>query len=278
MRETKQMKVQKQSLLNSIKLLGLLSASLVSINTSAFSLEGLNPMEQGLAIANEIDKRENGFGDFTASMNMQLFNRNGDMVSRRISVSTLETDGDGDKSLSVFEDPADVKGTKSLTFSHGLKPDDQWLYLPALKRVKRISSKNKSGPFMGSEFAFEDIGSQEVNKYTYKLLKEESINGEDAYVVERTPAYKHSGYTRQISWIDKSEFRVQKVEFYDRKNALLKTLIYKDYKQYLGKYWRASLMEMSNQQTKKRTNLVWSNYKFKTGIKARDFNKNSLAK
>jgi len=94
---------------------------------------------------------------------MTLRNRAGKESLRNVRIKNLEVDGDGDKSLSIFDEPADVKGTTSLTWSHSDKPDDQWLYLPALKRVKRISSKNKSGPFMGSEFAFEDIGSQEVD-------------------------------------------------------------------------------------------------------------------
>ena len=264
------------------KLLTLKSLSLLSIlfaaNSWALELDGLSPEEQGLAIAEEAERRDTGFNDFTASMVMELYNRRGDMVSRDIDVSTLEVEGDGDKSLSVFNEPADVKGTKSLTFSHGLKPDDQWLYLPALKRVKRISSKNKSGPFMGSEFAFEDIGSQEISKFTYKLLGEENYAGQDAYKVERRPAYKYSGYTKQISWIDKAELRVLKVDFYDRKDALLKTLNNTGYQQYLDQYWRPAKMEMVNHQTKKKTILLWSDYQFKTGLRDRDFNKNSLSK
>jgi len=87
--------------------------------------------------------------------------------------------------------------------THALTPDDQWLYLPALKRLKRISSRKKSGPFMGSEFAYEDMSSQEVEKYRYKWLRDETVEGRDAYVVERRPTYEYSGYTRQIVWIDK---------------------------------------------------------------------------
>ena len=135
------------------------------------------------------------------------------------------------KNISIFETPPDVKGTVSLTYSHGLQPDDQWLYLPALKRVKRINSKNKSGPFMGSEFAFEDIGSQEVEKYSYRYTGDEKANGVDCYVIERIPQYEYSGYTRQITWINKAEFRAEKIYFYDRKNSLLKTLVFTDYKQ-----------------------------------------------
>ena len=118
--------------------------------------------EKGHRIAVEAEKYDTGFIDFTADMIMVLKNRKGQESTRQITIRTLEVNDDGDKSMSLFHDPADVKGTAMLTYSHGLKADDQWLYLPALKRVKRINSRNKSGPFMGSEFAFEDLSSQEI--------------------------------------------------------------------------------------------------------------------
>ena len=232
--------------------------------------------EKGLAIAVEADKRDEGFDDSTANMTMELRNKQGDSSTRYIRIKTLEVIGDGDKSMSIFDEPADVKGTAFLTFSHAIKPDEQWLYLPALKRVKRINSKNKSGPFMGSEFAYEDIASQEVEKYTYKYLRDENLNGIDCFVIERYPAYEHSGYTRQVVWINKAEYRPEKVVFYDRKNSLLKTLTYDGYQQYLDKFWRADQMYMENHQTGKSTTLTWSDYQFKTGLEDRDFNKNSL--
>jgi len=232
--------------------------------------------EQGLAIAVEADKRDEGFGDSTANMTMELRNKQGDSSTRYIRIKTLEVIGDGDKSMSIFDKPADVKGTAFLTFSHAIKPDEQWLYLPALKRVKRINSKNKSGPFMGSEFAYEDIASQEVEKYTYKYLRDETLDGIDCFVIERYPAYEHSGYTRQVAWINKAEYRPEKIVFYDRKNTLLKTLTYDGYKQYLDKFWRADAMNMENHQTGKSTTLTWSDYQFKTGLKDSNFNKNSL--
>ena len=232
--------------------------------------------EKGLAIAVEADKRDEGFVDSTANMIMELKNKQGDTSTRYIRIKTLEVIGDGDKSMSIFDEPADVKGTAFLTFSHAIKPDEQWLYLPALKRVKRINSKNKSGPFMGSEFAYEDIASQEVEKCTYQYLRDETLNGIDCFVVERYPAYKHSGYTRQVAWINKEEYRPEKIVFYDRKNTLLKTLTYDGYKQYLDKFWRADQMFMENHQTGKSTKLAWSDYQFRTGLTERDFNKNSL--
>ena len=232
--------------------------------------------QKGLQIAKQADAYDAGFGDFQADMKMTLKSKKGQESTRKIRIKTLEVKGDGDKSMSIFDQPADVKGTAMLTFSHGLKPDEQWLYLPAINRVKRISSRNKSGPFMGSEFAFEDLGSQEVEKYHYKFLREEPCGDYQCYVIERTPAYKFSGYTKIITWLDKEGFRMVKADFYDRKNELLKTLTASDYQQYLGHYWRAGKMEMVNHQKGKSTILDWSNYRFKTGLSDRDFKPQSL--
>ena len=241
-----------------------------------FSLQAQTPEEQGLAIAQEADRRDSGFGDYTSDVKMILKNKHGQESTREIRSRTLEVDGDGDKSMTIFDKPRDVKGTALLSFTHKEGPDDQWLYLPALKRVKRIASDNKSGPFMGSEFAYEDISSQEVEKYTYKFLRDDTFNGMDVFVFERYPVDKKSGYTRQIVWMDKEHYKERKIEFYDRKNAPLKTLLFTDYNQYLDQYWRAHDMYMENHQTGKSTKLLQSNYQYRTGLKDRDFDKNSL--
>jgi outer membrane lipoprotein-sorting protein len=232
--------------------------------------------EKGLTIAREADHRGEGFGDFVADMEMTLRNKQGEETKRKIRIRTLEVTTDGDKSLSIFDDPADVAGTAMLTFSHKTQPDDQWLYLPALKRVKRIASNNKSGPFMGSEFAYEDIGSQEVEKYTYKYLRDEKCNNMDCFVFERYPVDENSGYTRQIVWLDKQEYRQQKIEYYDRKNALLKTFTVPEYRKFLENHWRPMEIYMENQQTGKSTRILWKNYRFRTGLKDKDFQVDDL--
>jgi len=232
--------------------------------------------EKGMAIAVEADKRDQGWGDQATVMKMILRNSQDSESTREIRGKTLEVDGDGDKSLTIFDTPRDVKGTAFLSFTHTLEPDEQWLYLPALKRVKRISSSNKSGPFMGSEFAYEDISSQEVAKYKYKFIKDDKYNSRDVFVLEQYPQYKKSGYTRQVAWIDKEMYQPLKIEFYDRKRSLLKTLTQHDYKKYLNKYWRPARLEMVNHQTGKSTTLLWKSYKFKNGFRERDFDRNSL--
>lgn len=234
------------------------------------------PEERGLEIAVESDKRDTGWKNMKTETEMTLRNQHGQVSSRKNRMKTLEVVGDGDKSLIIFDTPADIKGTAFLSHTHSLKADDQWLYLPSLKRIKRISSSNKSGPFLGSEFSYEDIASQEVDKYKYKYIKDEMVGSSDSFVIERYPQYKNSGYKRQIVWLDKETYQPLKIEFYDRKNSLLKILTYHEYKQYLNKFWRPGRMEMKNQQTKKSTTLTWNNYDFSSELKNRDFDKNSL--
>ena len=98
----------------------------------------------------------------------------------------------------------------------------------------------------------------------------------ECFVVEYYPVDKKSGYTRLITWIDREEYRSSKVDYYDRKNSMLKTLSFGVYEQYLGKYWRPDTMEMINHQTGKSTVLTFTDYKFKTGLTGNDFTKNSL--
>lgn len=233
--------------------------------------------QRGLTIAKAADKADQGFESTSANLKMVLKNKKGQVSERLLYNKTLEQTEDGDKSLIVFNSPRDVKGTSTLTYTHKTGSDDQWLYLPAVKRVKRISSDNKSGPFMGSEFAYEDLSSQEVEKYTYKFLREETLDGEKTEVIERFPVDPKSGYTRQIVWYNKAKgYRIEKVEFYDRKNALLKTLDYKGYQKYENKFWRAGEMLMVNHQTDKQTQLIFENYQFRLGLTEEDFTQNSL--
>ncbi len=232
--------------------------------------------KKGLDIATEVDLRDRGWGDSVSQLKMELRHKGGKVSKRQMKISNLEVDGDGDKSLTIFKQPRDVKGTAFLSHSHSLEPDQQWLYLPALKRVKRISSANKSGPFLGSEFAFEDLASFEVDKFDYEYIREDTLNGLDVYVVKYLPKYKHSGYSFQEQWIDKSEYRIQKVVFYDRKKSLLKTLEYIGYQKYLDKYWRADKFIVTNHQTGKSTVLFWESYAFGQGLTDKDFNQATL--
>ena len=222
----------------------------------ALSAHAETAEEKGLKITTDNKAFNDGFGGEKSQMTMVLINAHGDKTVRKMTSVATEVKGDGDRSRIEFIEPADVRGTRMLTWSHGTKNDDQWLYLPSLKRVKRISSRSKSGSFMGSEFAYEDLGSQEIEKYTYKYVKDEQLDGRNHWVIEQVPTDKKSGYSRQVSWVDQEYRQPAKVVFYDRKGALLKTFTFAGYKQY-GKWWRAMSIDAINHQTKKRSTLTW---------------------
>ena len=232
--------------------------------------------ERGLEIATEARDRDKGFGNITARQSMVLRNKQGQESRRQLRIKVLEVAEEGNKSLFVFDEPRGVKGTALLIHARRKGSDDQWLYLPALKRVKRISSSNRSGSFMGSEFSYEDLGAQEVEKFTYKFLRDEACGKLACTVVERRPAEKRSGYTRQIVWRDKKELRVWKIAYYDRKNSHLKTLTLGKYDRHLDRYWRAAEMTMVNHLTGKSTVLTWTDFEFRTGLSDRDFSKTNL--
>lgn len=260
------------------KQLALVAASLgVMASTVAFAV---TPEARGLEIAQEVDKRGQGFVDQEADARMVLRNRQGEESVRVMRIRALEGDnqdsGEGDRGLIIFDEPKDVSGTALLTHSFPAKQDDQWLYLPSLKRVKRIASRNKSGPFMGSEFSYEDLSNQDVNKYTYKYLRDEPCGEMQCFVMERFPKDKYSGYQRQVVYVDQAEYRPIKAQYYDRRNELLKTLTTQGWEQHKGKFWRANELSMINHQTGKSTSFTWSNFKFDTGYNESDFDKGAL--
>ena len=234
------------------------------------------PEEKGLRIATEARERQKGFGNFTANMIMVLRNKRGEESTREVRIKVIEVENDGDRTIFVFDRPRDVKGTAFLVHAHKEDADDQWLYLPALKRVKRISSSNQSGSFMGSEFSYEDMGASEIEKYTYRHLGDEPCGDLICDVIERFPTQEDSGYSRQVLWIDSAEQRTVKIEYYDRRESHLKTLLVDSYNLYLDQFWRAGRMAMTNHLTGKSTDLNWSEYAFGTDLDLNDFTQTAL--
>jgi len=234
---------------------------------------------QGFDIAARSDRTDLGFGDSEVELQMVLRNAAGQESTRALRIATLEKPDEtvGDKSLVVFDTPRDIEGTALLSHAKILDPDDQWLYLPALKRVKRISSSNKSGPFVGSEFAFEDFTAIELNKFDYTYVGDVPCGDLTCDVLERTPRYENSGYTRQVSWVDQTDYQIRKVEFYDRRGELLKVLELSDFRNYDG-IWRAHKLSMSNVQTNKQTDLLYGDYTFNAGLAENDFVKGRLSR
>ena len=233
--------------------------------------------KKGWEIAREADRRNKGWGDTYTAGRMILRDRQGDESVRDLEVKTLEGKNDIEfKSLMVFKSPPDIRGTALLTHSFNKGDDAQWLYLPALKRIKRISASNKSGSFMGSEFSYEDMSPAELEDYNYRYLRDETIGGLTYFVVERIPVRVESGYSKHIAWIDTAEYRTLKIDFYDRAGSRLKTLTATGFKKYLGRYWRAHKLSMTNHLNGKSTDLLWREIKFGLGYGAGDFTRTSL--
>ena len=264
-----------------MKLKTIASLALVLVLAGAFAerASATTEQERGFDVAARSDRSDIGFGDSEVELTMVLRNAAGQETTRSLRISTLEKADEtvGDLSLVVFDTPRDIEGTALLSHAQILEPDDQWLYLPALRRVKRIASSNKSGPFVGSEFAFEDFTSLELNKFEYSFIGEEACGEYVCDVVERLPLYENSGYTRQVAYIDQTHYQIRTVEFYDRRGDLLKILSLNDYRNYDG-VWRAHHLNMVNVQTNKETDLLYSDYVFGVGLTERDFVQGRLAR
>lgn len=235
-------------------------------------------VEKGLAVFVEADRRQSGFGDLLVQLTMVLRNRRGSEVQRELDLKQLEVPAGGDKLMVVFQTPKAIRGTALLSHGQVTREDDQWLYLPALKRVKKIASRNRSGPFLGSEFSYEDLSTQEVSKYTYRFLREENCAAGRCFVVERKPGPTlHSGYLRQVYWLDTEHYRTQKVDYYNRGDRLTKTLVATDFEQFANGIWKPKRMLMNNQVTGKSTELIWRDFEFNVGLSAdRDLSTTSL--
>jgi outer membrane lipoprotein-sorting protein len=232
--------------------------------------------KRGLEIATQADRANSGFVGESSTMEMTIVNAHGDSTRRKMHSIVKEIKGDGDKSRIEFVWPADVKGTRMLTWSHKKGSDDQWLYLPAANRIKRISSRNRSGSFMGSEFSYEDLGSQEIEKFSHTFLADEVISGRKVWKNMRRPTEKKSGYSKQIVWLDKEYQNPLKIQYFDRKGDLLKTATFSGFAKH-GKFWRPNKIEMINHQTRKRSTLLWKNRKLNVKHDDDEFDKDELA-
>jgi len=234
--------------------------------------------DEGGRIFTEVSRRDSGYGDQQAGVSMQLKRKSGATTTRMMEIAILEVPRDGTRTIVAFNSPLDVKGTKVLTYSHQDRDDEQWIFLPAFKRVKQISDASKTTSFMGSEFTYEDLNSLNIQleKFSYRYARSESIDGTPCFVVERVPRYARSGYRKQVVWIDKSRYVVMKVDYYDPKDERMKTLTLGGFKQYLNSFWRAGEMVMTNHQNGDATVLTWTDYKFRHGLAATDFSASAL--
>ncbi len=229
--------------------------------------------------AEEVAKKSfaviSGYESSISQTTMILKNREGVENRRQLTINKLEN-SNGDKSLINFLYPLDIKNTKLLSFEILGDDDKQWLYLSALKRIKRISSRNKSGSFMASEFSYEDIASQNYKNYSYAGEAEEiTIDGVEYFKILRVPVDKNSGYSKQIVYIDKESYLAKFGEYYDKQSKLLKKVSFLEYKN-IERIYRIQKINMENVQNGKSTLLIWDEDKIKQGLKNSNFSKRAL--
>ena len=232
--------------------------------------------QKGLRLAAPASDRNDGYRDISSAGQMILQTASGQKAERRFDASWIATPGGGSRSLLIFRWPGDIRNTSLLTHVYKGKNDDQWLFLPAMERVRRISGSGRSGSFVGSEFAFEDMVDQEVDKFRHTWIADERCpGGGNCHVIDRVPVTR-SGYSRQRIWLDTGELRLQQVMYFDRRGAHLKTLSLAGYKKYKGRFWRAARMDMVNHLTGARTRLTWDGYRFDQGLNPNAFTVNAL--
>lgn len=227
---------------------------------------------RGNEIAKTVDQRDAGFTDYVVVGKMTVKREGTPPAQREFTMSTLEMRDDGDKRLVVFSQPRDLAGFVSLTFTHPGAPDDQWIYLPAVKRAKRLAARDKTGSFAGSEFSYEDIATWELANYNYEFIRDEPC-GEPAttcHTIANLPRYTYSGYAKLVETIDPRIWQPVRIVYFDREGRELKRLEFYDYKQFLDKYWRPGRIVMTNVRDKSVSEIAWSDYRFQTGLKASD--------
>ena len=216
-----------------------------------------------------------GYNSSLSQTTMILKNAQGVENVRKLEFKKIEG-ADGDKSLLTFLYPDDLKGTKLLSFEVIGSDDKQWLYLPSLKRIKRISSRNKSGSFMASEFSYEDISSQNYKNYSYRGEAEEvTRNGANYFKLTRIPIDANSGYSKQIIWVEKESYLARYGEYYDKQDRLLKKIDFSEYKVIDG-IQRIVKINIENVQNGKSSSLTWDEDAIHSGITSGEISKRAL--
>jgi outer membrane lipoprotein-sorting protein len=254
------------------------AAAMALLGCLSFASQASDNRQRGEEIARLVDSQDAGFVDYVVDGQMSLKRPGGATAQRGFRMHTLEGRDGGDKRIVVFLEPRDLAGFVSLTYANTAAADDQWIYLPASKRVKRLASRDKTGSFGGSEFSYEDISTWELGNYDYDFIADEPC-GEpvtSCYTLADLPKYAYSGYSKLVETIDPRIMQPLRIVYFDKTGRELKKLEFFDYQQY-GKHWRPSRMVMTNLRDGAVSEILWSNYRFNTGLKASDMTDSRLS-
>lgn len=211
-----------------------------------------DPRAYGRQLADYVDRLDSGWTDSYARSTITIINARGDRTTSKIRQLTLEGRG-GNKSLIRYMSPASVRGVAALTHEHHRSTDDSWLYLPASRRVRRISGANRTASFQGTEFTYEDMSRLVPSRYRWKYLTDTTVDGQPVFKLEAVPTYRSSGYSRLLIYIHRRHFRSERIEYFDKAGRLLKVLTVSGWQRFHGRFWRARTLDMHNRQTQKRS-------------------------
>lgn len=213
--------------------------------------------------------------DGESDMKMTLINKKGSERVRDLHQYFIDLEGI-EKQIMFFTSPADVKNTSFMNWSYddASKNDDQWLYLPALKKVKRISSSSKDNEFMGSDFTYEDMEKRNPERDNHKFIKSETYNGEEVWVVQATPKEEEQ-YSKKVAWISKEKNIPLKIDFYDEDEELLKTLTITGLNK-MGDYWIIVKQTMANVQKNHKTEILLTNVEVDKGLTEAKFSQREM--
>ncbi len=219
----------------------------------------------------ELYKIQDRTGDLSADQTMTLMNSKGGKRTRELSY-VMKTDEDDNRKLLIrFLSPADIKGTGFLSIEYADRDDDRWLYLPSLRKSRRIAGSDKTDQFVGSEFAYEDLESEKLNQHAYTLEGSDTVNGTPAWlitaVIDIDGGPDESGYSKRELWISKDHNLLVQAKYYDKSGAYVKKLQSKDIRQVPGsEKWRAYEMSMEDIRTGDKTVIEVSEYRIDQNI------------
>ncbi|MDK2977243.1 MAG: hypothetical protein PWP06_1718 [Candidatus Marinimicrobia bacterium] len=247
---------------------------ILSLLLTILMIQPLSAEITGKQIMEDVYNNPTG-DDMQGELTMTLTNKQGESRVRTLK-QYIKYGDEMDKKIMFFMAPADVRGTSFMNWSYADgRDDDQWIYLPALKRTKRISSDGKSDYFMGSDFTYDDLGDRHPNEDTHTLLREETLDEKACWVVESIPKEENYMYSKTVTWVMKDNYLGLRREFYDEDGDLLKILTIKKFDNIDG-FWTILETEMKNVQKDHKTNMAFNNVQINQGISDNRFTERSM--
>jgi outer membrane lipoprotein-sorting protein len=229
------------------------------------------PQEKGLAIVRQVEVQNSGWEDEVMSLSMDITDSDGQKDSLYIRWRVLEGDKEGELALAIVRMPTELKGSIILSQTNVSQGDSYWLYDKKTKKLDKVSSNNISASFLGSDFAYEDLTSQEIGKYTHTFLREDVLDGRRCAVIEKVPSYHYSAYSKLDVWIDILHYIPVRIDYYALDGELLKTLSFSKYEKYRHTFWRSKIQLMEHKKSGRKTQVQWGNRSFANQVSADQF-------